>query len=222
MKKINILITGGATRAYLDEIRYLTNYSTGQLASFMVESALKKGACVTYLYGEGSILPYVDKNYRKYKSIKIITVNDLMKIAMQLAKKEKYDAVIHSMAVLDYTPAKLFAGKMSSEVKVRNIRLIRTPKIINLFKKYYPEALLAGFKLEAGKSKKNLIEKALGLFKDARADIVIANDFNAIKRGNHKAFIIEKNQGKIKEIQGKENIAKAVINTVYHKLKMIR
>ena len=42
MKKIKILVTGGATKAYLDDIRYISNYSTGELSSIIVSKLIKK------------------------------------------------------------------------------------------------------------------------------------------------------------------------------------
>ena len=46
-----ILLTAGPTRAYIDDVRYLTNASSGRMACSIAEAALARGHEVTIVSG---------------------------------------------------------------------------------------------------------------------------------------------------------------------------
>ena len=61
-----ILLTAGPTRAYIDEVRYLTNASSGRMARSIAQAALARGHDVTIVStvgnGDGSeSMPLVAK-----------------------------------------------------------------------------------------------------------------------------------------------------------------
>ena len=56
---MKILITSGATREPIDQVRFITNMSTGKTGASLAESFAKKGHDVTYLHGQGSHTPNV-------------------------------------------------------------------------------------------------------------------------------------------------------------------
>jgi phosphopantothenoylcysteine synthetase/decarboxylase len=206
---LNILITSGPTKAFIDEIRYISNYSTGRLGTLIAEEFLKKGHKVTFIYGKDSIHP----KGKNLKLIEIQTINDLINVLKKELKK-RYDVIIHSMAVLDYVPSKQLETKVKSDKKFWNLKLVRTPKVIKLIKKVSPESILVGFKLEYNLKKSKIIREAKKLIKESNADYVVANDYRDIKRGKHIASILSKGGVVKNNIIGKENIAKEVFHLI--------
>lgn len=203
---MNILITSGPTKAFIDKIRYISNYSTGKLGTLIAKEFLKKGNKVTFIYGKGSLHPHA----MNLRLVEVQTVNDLTNILKKELKKS-YDVIIHSMAILDYVPLKQFKIKVKSEKKIWNLKLVRTPKIIKLIKKISPKSILIGFKLEYNLKKKKLIESAIDLVKESKADYIVANDYKYIEHRKYVASILSGN-GLIKDdIIGKENVAKEIV-----------
>ncbi|MEI7905063.1 MAG: phosphopantothenoylcysteine decarboxylase [Candidatus Firestonebacteria bacterium] len=210
---MKVVVTSGPTRAYIDEIRYISNYSTGKLGSLVAEKLARQGHKVTLVYGSGSILP-VNKNIKKAG---IETVRDLIKTL----KKEIKDAgaVVHAMAVLDYEPEKLLRTKVKSDKKNWTVRFKRTPKVIDMIKKLNPKTQLIGFKLEYKAGSKTLKASALKLSFKSGADYVVANDYSDIKKGVHKAVVFDKNGRVIFKAAGKEKIADGIVKILGQKVR---
>jgi len=203
---MKIIVTSGPTRSYLDEIRYISNYSTGELGSLIAKKAALKGYKVTQIYGKGSIFA-AGKNI---KSVEIETVNELL-FEIKKELKDGAKAVVHAIAVLDYVVPKRIKAKVKSDKKSWSIKLVRSPKIINEIKKIAPKAKLVGFKLEYKAKKGGLLKSAKELIKKSGAEYVVANDFKSVKAKKHTAMIVGKS-GFIKgNITGKENIAKEIV-----------
>src|SRR5271165_3846588 len=54
---MNVLVTGGGTSAPIDDVRTITNVSTGRFAAAISESSLARGACVWHLHAPTAQLP---------------------------------------------------------------------------------------------------------------------------------------------------------------------
>ena len=215
MKKknsIKVVVTSGPTRAYIDSIRYISNYSTGRLGSLTAEKLAGAGIKVSFIYEKGSLLP-------KNRGIKLIEIETVAELSRALRKELRSGAkaVVHAMAVLDYEPEKRLKGKVKSEEKFWSIKLKRAPKVINEVKKVSPGVLLFGFKLEHGKGEAELSKAAEGLFRKSGADFVVANDFGHIKNGKHEALILGRD-GSREAACGKENIAEAILDRVKERI----
>ena len=205
-----ILITAGATRTYLDDIRFISNNATGTLASYIALQAINKKMHVTFIHGKESIVPYT--NSKLLKLIEIETVEDLVKVINKELKNKKYDAFVHTIGVTDYIPIKKIKGKISSNSKFLTIKLKKCPKIINIIKKISLFTYTIGCKLESNVTNETLIKRAKELMKKSKANLVIANDYKSVKKGTHAAFIISKD--KIEFTTGKLNIAKSIIDKI--------
>ena len=76
---MKIIVTSGPTRSYLDEIRYISNYSTGVLGSLIAARAALQGHQVVQLYGKGSIFA-ADKRVKKIEIASDIVIFNLLRI----------------------------------------------------------------------------------------------------------------------------------------------
>ena len=97
---MKVLITAGGTNEDIDSVRSITNRSTGRLGSAIADMFASKGAIITYVCGEKAVLPSAEN----VEIIRIRNVKGLLELVEELLKTRKFDCVIHSMAVSDFTP----------------------------------------------------------------------------------------------------------------------
>ncbi len=190
----HILITSGPTRGYLDAVRYISNKSTGKLGATIAIEALNRGAFVTFVYGTDSITPDItllnNDLSGRLTFIEIETIDELLAAIQKKLKDTSFDAIVHVMAVLDYTPAGHINGKLSSNNDKLTITLVKTQKIIKLIRQSWQNAFLVSFKLEVGLSKNDLIERAYTSLRENGTDLVVANNQNDIAGNKHVAYLI--------------------------------
>lgn len=240
---MKIIITAGGTSERIDNVRKITNSSTGKLGMTIANEILSKYEkeldTLYYICAKDSFKP----NNKKVKIIEIEGTLDLKKEVETLLTKETIDYFIHSMAVSDYmvdyvSTASLLAKtieesnninitdviknnknvvggtKISSYEDNLLIMLKPTPKIISLIKKISPKTFLVGFKLLDGVSDNKLIDVATELLKKNNCNLVVANDLSNIRKGIHKAFIIDEFNNKI-EASGKDDIAMKLVGRMF-------
>ena len=194
----SIMVTSGPTRGYIDAVRYISNKSTGNLGATIATEALKRDACVTFVYGTGSSTPNTTllgkDRTRRLTLIEIETIDDLLITIQENLKGKSFDAIIHAMAVLDYSPEKQSEGKIASIKDTLTITLLKTPKVIKQIRALWPHAFLIGFKLEVGLSKDELMERAYASIIESGADLVVANNQDEIAEDKHRAYLINANK----------------------------
>ena len=102
---MRILITAGGTTEPIDQVRGITNHSSGRLGSLLALDFFNDGHEIDYITTRGAI--QLPKKHRMHTHI-IQTTSDLEEVLSDLMKEHKYDAVIHSMAVSDYRTRQVF------------------------------------------------------------------------------------------------------------------
>lgn len=104
-----ILITAGGTSEIIDSVRSITNHSTGRLGKQIAEAFLLKSEFeIDYVTTHQAVLP--DEQDRLHLHY-IQTTMDLKETLEYLLEKTTYHAVIHSMAVSDFTPESSISQK---------------------------------------------------------------------------------------------------------------
>lgn len=219
-----ILITSGPTRGPIDAVRYVTNKSTGRLGVLMAAEALHRGANITFVYGRGSLVPdderMATETLSRLRLREVETVDDLLEVMKEELERQPYDAVLHSMAVLDYVPASYADSKTPSGQDEWLVRLVRAPKVIKIIKELQPTSLLISFKLEAGKSQEELVEAAHRSLLANKADLVLANDLRDVEQGHHIGYLVGP-AGNVEAVaEGKEEIARVLLDAVSTRLKL--
>ena len=184
-----VLVTSGPTRAWLDQVRYIANTSTGALGASIVEALVDRGIPVTHIIGEGGERPTCEDSVL-YEPVEVTTLDDLVAAVKTIAGTRDIRAVVHSMAVLDYVPGDVATGKKSSDSPVWDMQLVRAPKVIDLIHERMPEAVLVGFKLEAGIDEAELVARAERLRAKNDLALVVANDIERIHGDCHEAIFV--------------------------------
>jgi phosphopantothenoylcysteine synthetase/decarboxylase len=218
-----VLITSGPTRGPLDAVRYVTNKSTGRLGMLMAAEALSRGASVTFVYGKGSLTPNPEDTgvnaAQRLRLIEIETVEELVEVMNAELASQQFDAVLHSMAVLDYVPEIYLEEKTPSGQNEWWVKLVRTPKVIKVVKRLQPTSLLISFKLEVDKSEGELVEAAHRSLVANGADLVLANDLRQVEQGRHVGYLVNQ-AGEVEAVaEGKEEIARLLLDAVAERLR---
>lgn len=241
--KYKIIITAGGTSEKIDNVRKITNSSSGKLgctiANKLIKLHEKNIDKIYYICSKTSFKPI----HNKIEIIEIMDTNDLEIVVRKLLTDNKINYFIHSMAVSDYTidyittaeslalsinnnsnknvidlickhDDNLNDNKISSNQDNLIIKLKKTPKIIAIIKNISPSTYLVGFKLLDNVSEENLINTAVKLKEKNNCNLVVANDLENIRQGNHKAFIIRTSNDYI-IASGKENIAEKLIGKMF-------
>ena len=225
---MKILITAGGTREDIDSVRGITNYSTGRLGSYIANRFIQGGDKVTYICSQAAALPSLSPSL---EVIKIRNVAQLQEKLEQALHTARYDCVIHSMAVSDYSPhgiatineldvqlndlnlTKPLEGKIQSESPFLVVVLKKQPKIVQRIKEIQPDTILIGFKLLSGGSEEELIQAAYKLKDQSQADYILANDLKNIYGDSHKAILLNQD-GVIGSGDTKEEIAQMIYSLV--------
>ncbi len=102
---MKVLITAGGTSEPIDPVRTITNSSTGRLGVEIARAfaKLENVEKIYYVCGKRAVLPDSEKT----EIMPILSTNDLVNAVKKVFAGDAPDAVIHSMAVSDYTVSRV-------------------------------------------------------------------------------------------------------------------
>ena len=210
-----ILVTGGPVHAKLDAVKIVTNHFKGGRMVALADALVSRGNEVTYLcppdrrgYGP---LPLAATLKAHYGFI------DYMEQVQELS--QDHDMVILGAAVTNLVPEptawsldEKFPSHDYQEGDLIKIPFRVAPRVINEVKKANPRCTLVGFKLLSDVSDTELLRAAYTIIMDAKADLVVANDFKNLRRKllvTKERSVIEVNEsiGKTSIIPEKRGLA---------------
>jgi phosphopantothenoylcysteine decarboxylase/phosphopantothenate--cysteine ligase len=179
LNRKKVLIIGGGSSEPIDDVRVVSNRSSGRMAISLAESAFAMGADVDLWLG--------NVNYERGSWIKTTRFEALSKLKSLVKSMKRYDAVIVPAALSDFIPEQA-KGKLDS-AKPITLKMKKAPKIINGIRKKH-EGLMYVFKLGARISEKELLARAGVLLKSANC--VIANHSKSMGSEKCKVAIVDK------------------------------
>ena len=229
---MKVIITAGGTSERIDDVRSITNTSTGRLGLVIGQHLLAEYCDdieqLYYVHGLRAQAPEGDK----VTAIPVAGARDLERELKNLLTTEKIDAVIHAMAVSDYMvkevttldaiksggDTKLEGNKISSTIDNLTIILTKSPKVIGGIKQWDPDVVLVGFKLLSHVPHEELIEVGYNLLKKNDCSFVMANDLKGIKDGKHQGYLIHRD-GSYDSMETREEIAALIGKRVWEECK---
>ncbi|HJO54220.1 MAG TPA: phosphopantothenoylcysteine decarboxylase, partial [Verrucomicrobiota bacterium] len=149
---MHCIVTAGPTYEPIDQVRRLTNHSTGQLGTGLAKRLADDGHEVTLLRGHSATHTEMPQGvgFQQFS-----TTEDLAEKLERLARAEPgAGAVFHAAAVSDFAVGQIFrraddgqlkplnAGKLSTRDGDLLLELKPTPKIIASLREWFEEALL--------------------------------------------------------------------------------
>ena len=169
-KKLNILITAGGTREYIDPVRFISNASSGKMGFALAKAAVKAGHNVILVAANTDLR--VPKNV---KVIEVVTSGQMYKVVN--AEFKGCDCLIMAAAVSDYRPATSTQHKIKKDQAEMTLKLKPTQDILkSVAKKKKKGQIVVGFALESRMLLKNAEKK----LKAKNLDMIVANEPAAI------------------------------------------
>jgi len=205
LKNKKILIIGGSSAESIDDVRIISNRSSGKTAINLALNAFYKGADVELWYGVSKEKPpdYI-------KTVGFGLIMDLFKL-LKTYNLKKFDVIIICAALSDYIPRKQ-KGKIPSGKDKLIIEMSPAPKIIERLRIKAPESKIIGFKVEENKD--NLQGKALKLLRTNSLDFVVANTISGFNKDENEIWIINKKGKSLHKKGSKEILADIILDTV--------
>ena len=204
-----IVVTLGATRSPIDDIRFVQNTSSGATGFSIADDLYRNGHDVTCVAGVTSVkqpdwLPLV---------ISSPTPEEMLKELMAISNDD-IDAWIHTAAVLDYVVGKPAEGKLASQQGSLNVELIESDKHIMKLKEKCEGSVRIGFKLESGIKQKDLIFRAVAQIEKAGMTAVIANRLEDLNDDSKpRGYLVDK-QGSHFILNSQREMCEAILTFV--------
>jgi len=187
-RAVRALVTAGGTAEPIDDVRVLTNRSTGRFGAAIANALAAAGVEVTLLGSEGLYARQIPLA-GSIRQVRFESTDQLAS-ALEAGLAESPDLVFMAAAVSDYRP-EAAEGKISSKAEERTLRLTRTPKLLDRLRAACPEAYLVGFKLLSGVSREELTRVARGQIERASLDLCVANDLQELGGPTHPVLLVD-------------------------------
>jgi phosphopantothenoylcysteine decarboxylase/phosphopantothenate--cysteine ligase len=209
-----VVVTFGGTQERIDQVRYITNRSSGKMGAAIADACFLAGAQVIVLRAKTAV-----QSRFSHKEEIFETADDLE----QLVKKHspETDILFHVAAVSDFKVETSLVAKIPSD-KAIHLDLAPRLKIVHQIKKWNPDIKLIAFKAEAGISETELIQKAQNKIREEDADVIVANDVGKNDRGfqseENEVIVIKKDASQHKiHLAPKTEIAQQLIAYLFQK-----
>lgn len=198
---LKVLVTAGPTREPWDDIRFLSNRSTGLMGLALARTARRRGAEVILVTGPVDWPPPYGIETHGVESTR----------EMEAAVKKhmtRANVLVKAAAPGDFRPADRVSGKVKKTKMPTPIKLARNPDILAGIGQNKGDKVLVGFAAEA----EDLIENAKAKLKAKNLDLIVANQIGApgtaFAAPTNQVFIIDR-AGQVQEVplQTKEEVA---------------
>ena len=201
---MRILVTAGPTREYLDDVRFLSNASSGRMGYSIAEAAIARGHHVVLVTGPVEIpVPVAAEVYR------VETTDELRTKFLELFPQ--CDGVIAVAAVCDYRPRERIIGKITKTGRPIMLELVETSDVLAELGEQKAHRWVVGFALESQDPRTNAMRK----LRLKHCDCIAVNDTSAISSLENRVEILSPHAKTLAVFQGtKTNIATQLIHFV--------
>lgn len=212
LEGIRLMVTAGPTRERLDDVRYLSNRSTGKMGYAIARAAVNRGAHVTLISGPTALEAPAGVEVRSVESAQQM-YTACMEVFPQV------DIAVKAAAVADYTPASYQPGKIKKGEDMK-LSLVRTQDILQNLGTKKQKQILVGFAAEAA----DLEQNALAKLQRKHLDMIAANDISRADIGfgsdeNLVTLFFADGTKKVLQKAEKEQIADGILDEALHLLQ---
>ena len=177
------IVTAGPTYEPLDQVRRLTNLSTGRLGTELAGFLTARGHETMLLIGQQASY----RAERQAAKVETFTTTANLRDRLQALASQPVDAVFHAAAVSDFAFGKIWrrapqgelteiqAGKIPAREGTLLAELLPTPKIIAELRPWFPRARLVGWKYEVEGGRATVVQRAERQIAECRTDACVAN-----------------------------------------------
>jgi phosphopantothenoylcysteine decarboxylase/phosphopantothenate--cysteine ligase len=206
----NVVVTAGPTREYLDQVRFISNRSTGKMGYALANEAAKEGGSVTLISGPTDIQPPPGVN-----TVNINSALEMQESLLEYAGATDY--LFMAAAVEDIAPRETGRKKLKKADLGQNLRIKINPDIVKNFREKDKKACIVGFSVEMEEG----LERSKSKMKEKGLDFIVWN--NPLKAGagfaadTNEVVLVSKDGEKYNFPKAlKRQIAEQIITTVVH------
>ena len=196
-----VIITAGACYEMIDDVRAITNLSSGKMGLALAFAYYLRGFDVT-LISSAQNLP---KSMENLEFLSFKSSADLLEI-LKNKKLAKDDLLVMAAAISDYIPAKKAKGKIKKSGANLNLELKENIDILSSLKELKCKKI--GFKMEM--DEQNALSSAKNMLENKALDAVCLNVLKAqnyFGSEQNEVLFITKNSQKMLKMASKHEIA---------------
>lgn len=206
---VSILITAGPTREYLDDVRFLSNGSSGRMGFALTEASLAEGHPVDLVLGP------VEAKAPPGARLHSVTSALEMQAAAEAAFRHCAIAIA-AAAVADWRPRHRFAGKPARSADAAagvTLELVPNPDIVAGLARQKGDRVVVGFALEShAASMAQAVDRGRDKLVRKGLDLCVCNRSDAIGRDRSEAVLVfADGRTETLPMQGKDELARAVV-----------
>jgi len=206
-----VVITAGPTREAIDPVRYISNHSSGKMGYALASAMIDAGASVTLISG-----PVALKSPERCRTIPIISAKEMLEAASSAAKTA--DIFISAAAVADYYVDDVAHHKIKKKSKKMSINVSKTPDVVGIISKNYPNMFVVGFAAETDQVETHAREK----LDKKKLNAIIANDVSRSDIGfnadDNEALWIDANSCTPLSKKSKTQLAREIATIIADKM----
>ena len=197
-----VVITGGATTEKIDDVRAITNFSSGKMARALARAFYYAGA-------EVKLLASFETSSEPFECLKFSSSSDLLELCK--SECEEANLLVMCAAVSDFVPTKI-DGKIKKEDvgESLNLSLKRNVDILQSLKEFKCKKI--GFKLEI--SNESALKSARSILEKKGLDAVCLNilgEKNGFASEQNEVNFITKNSEILLPLASKDEIAGRIV-----------
>jgi phosphopantothenoylcysteine decarboxylase/phosphopantothenate--cysteine ligase len=184
---MRLLVTAGPTCEDIDDVRFLTNRSSGLMGYLVADQAAGRGHRVELVSGPTHLDVPQGVAFTSVRS-----ADQLLEACLQLFPS--CDAMVAAAAVADYRPARRLAGKIRKSGGELGLKLVPNPDVAReLARLKKPGQIIVGFALEAQHIDESR-SSAEAKLADKKQDMTVLNGPAAmgVDRAEVSFFTVEK------------------------------
>lgn len=210
---MKVIVTCGPSFEPIDEVRRLTNFSTGELGVLLAERLAAAGHEVICLKGSGATHPGPTPGPR-VDLRHFDTNDDLLALFREHGAAQNIGAVFHCAALCDYRVASVqdeagkdcHSAKMASRAGALTLRLEPATKVIHELRPLFPRSQLIGWKYELTGTREEALAKVYRQFAEAHTDYCVLNG-----RAAGEGFTLCGPTGELTRVQRKTDLCNALV-----------
>ena len=167
MKDVRVLVTAGATREFIDPVRYISNRASGELGHMIGREFAARGARVI-------LVTAADKGIRIPDGIDCVRVQTARDMSEAVTSRfSEVDIVVASAGVCDWRPGTCSEEKIKKAGQDEHVMtLVRNPDVLAELVKRKRNQILVGFAAESN----DLVVNARLKLENKNLDLIVAND----------------------------------------------
>ncbi len=201
-----VLVTGGPTVEPLDDVRVITNRSSGRTACEICRELRARGAEVVFVHGPLRVdPPPADER------VEVETTREMLEEVVR--RIDNVDAVVMAAAPSDFRPAERADGKLDSR-REHEVRLVPTEKIV---REVFPDfdGVRVAFKLDP-----EPVEGARRLLDEVPCELVVANPPETAGAEGSEWWMLDGNGEVIERVKGdKRELARVLVDVLSELLR---